>query len=245
AVRPFAGVSGARRPGEGSEFHGTRDYVPGDRLRSLNWRAGALWGKSVVNMFEGARAIDVGIILDCRAEAYRIGEQFEAACSAALSCAESFLDGGNRVGFLRYGAELHWVPPGTGRDQRLRLRSACASAVLGDHAVFERFDRLPVNVFPPRSLVLLVSPLLRDDLSSLRGIRALGYEVVALRVDPDGDTTTQKDVSVDRYRILAGCVLHAEADILLGRLIRSGIVVLTWDPTRPLHSLRPLGGRRS
>lgn len=187
SVRPFSGISGVRRPGEGAEFHGTRDYSPGDRLRSLNWRAGALWGQAVVNVFEGERAVDLGVILDCRAEAYASAAQFEAACAASLALAEGFLDGANRVAYMRYGAELSWVPSGSGREQRRRIRRSASAAALGDHAAFERFDHLPISIFPPRSLVLFVSPVLRDDLRSLLSVKALGYELAVLRVNPDAE----------------------------------------------------------
>ncbi len=244
AVRPFSGLSGARRAGEGAEFFGTRDYYPGDRLRSLNWRAGALWGQNIVNLFEGERAIDAGIILDCRAEAYNSADQFEAGCAAALALAEFFLDGANRVGFMRYGAELDWVAPGAGREQRHKLRRSCAAATLGDHAAFERFDHLPVSLFPPGSLVLLVSPLLREDLRALRAMRASGYTVLALRLDPLGDFSglnpaTPSEAAMEQD--IARRIMELEDAFTLARLSRAGIGLLAWDGTKPLWSLRMRG----
>ncbi|MBP7263287.1 MAG: DUF58 domain-containing protein [Spirochaetia bacterium] len=240
SVRPFSGVSGAKRPGQGSEFFGTREYQAGDRLRSINWRAGALWGQDIVNVYEGERAIDAGIILDCRAEAYQSLDQFDDACRAALSCAEGFLDGGNRVAFLRYGAELHWTTPGAGRVQRLKLRASCAAAELGDHAVFERFDHLPINVFPPRSLVILVSPGLRDDLPALRSMRALGYTVALIAILPRQDDQSKDDAQ----GALAGRIEDLEREVFMTRLVRSGISTLPWNPDRPLSQLRQYGGSR-
>lgn len=245
AVRPFSGISGARRAGEGAEFHGTRDYYPGDRLRSLNWRAGALWGQSIVNVFEGERAIDAGIILDCRAEAYGDADQFEAACAAALAMAEFFLDGANRVGFMRYGAELDWVAPGAGREQRHRIRRSCAAAALGDHAAFERFDHLPVSLFPPGSLVLLVSPLLREDLRSLRAMHASGYTVLALRLDPLGDFSGRGQLgkAAEAPELAAARrIMELEDAFALARLSRAGIGLLAWDGAKPLWSLRARAG---
>jgi uncharacterized protein (DUF58 family) len=255
AVRPFSGISGARRAGEGAEFHGTRDYYPGDRLRSLNWRAGALWGQSIVNVFEGERAIDAGILLDCRAEAYGSADQFEAACAAALAMAELFLDGANRVGFMRYGAELDWVAPGAGREQRHKIRRSCAAASLGGHAAFERFDHLPVSLFPARSLVLIVSPLLRDDLRSLRALRASGYTVLLLKLDPLGEFSLPRPaaaaggapagVAIDKEApasALARRIMELEEAFTLARLNRAGIGLLAWDGAKPLWALRHRGG---
>lgn len=268
SVRPFGGSSGVRRPGEGSEFHGTRDYSPGDRLRSLNWRAGALWGQAVVNVFEGERAVDLGVILDCRAEAYASAAQFEAACAASLALAEGFLDGANRVAYMRYGAELSWVPSGSGREQRRRVRRSASAAALGDHAAFERFDHLPISIFPPRSLVLFVSPVLRDDLRSLLSVKALGYELAVLRINPDADfdafaapggpgavaaespaapseagtnggSAAAKSAVAAGIQALAERVARFEGELIVARLRRSGAIVLDWDGRKPLRSLRP------
>jgi len=186
AARAFAGRSRARRRGSGTDFAGTREYSPGDPLKSLNWRAEALWGQGVVNVFEEERALDVGVILDARAEAYDGTALFEAAVAAAASAAEALLSGGHRVAFLSYGSTVEWTAPGSGREQGQRLRLAAARATLGNHAVFERFDNLPIGLFPPRSAILLVSPLLREDLRPLRSLAALGYAVTVLRPDPLG-----------------------------------------------------------
>jgi uncharacterized protein (DUF58 family) len=223
AARPFSGRSRAKRTGTGTDFSGTRDYAPGDPLRCLNWRAEALWGHPVVNVFEEERAIDTGIILDCRCEAYDREALFEAAAAAALSMAEDLLDHGHRVAFLSYGSLIAWTPSGTGREHRLRLRQAAARAELGAHAAFDRFDNLPVRIFPPRSLVLVVSPLLREDVAPLRSLRALGYAVAVLRPDPLADG--------EESGTLARRLLAFEHEVLQSRLLRSGIALLDWKPS--------------
>ncbi len=241
AVRPFAGRSRAKRVGSGTDFAGTRDYTPGDPLKCLNWRAEALWGRPIVNVFEEERAIDAGIILDCRCEAYTCNEQFEAAAAAALSLAEDFLDRGDRVAFLNYGSLISWTPSGAGREHRLRLRMAAARAELGAHAAFDRFDNLPIRIFPPRSLVLVVSPLRREDVAPLRSLRALGYEVAILRPDP----SPLNEPGAAATELLAQRMLDLESEVLFSRLLRAGITILDWNPLQPLGALRVHAGSRS
>jgi len=237
-TRPFSGVSREKRSGQGGEFAMTREYAPGDPLRSLNWRAEALWGESIVNVYEEEKALDVGIILDARAGAYPDLELFEAAVSAAASVADELLDGGNRVAFLCYGAAVEWTAPGLGREQRLKVKLAAARASLGDHAVFERFDNLPVGLFPPRTAIVLVSPLLRDDLVATRSLAALGYRVAVIRPDPYAAPP------VDRSAEGSAAVrfLELETRYLLDRLRAAGVTVLTWQPGSPIAPL--LAGRR-
>ena len=54
---------------EGLEFADTRPFVPGDRVRSVNWRATARRGSLVVNERHPERNTDVVIFLDSFAEA--------------------------------------------------------------------------------------------------------------------------------------------------------------------------------
>ena len=244
ATRPFSGVSREKRRGQGGEFAMTREYAPGDPLRSLNWRAEALWGESIVNVYEEEKALDVGIILDARAEAYPDLGLFEAAVAAAASVADELLDGGNRVAFLSYGAAVEWTAPGLGREQRLKVKLAAARASLGDHAVFERFDNLPVSLFPPRSAIVLVSPLLRDDLVATRSLAALGYRVAVLRPDPYAECDAFRDEAGDGQAEdrAARRFLELETRYLLDRLGAEGVTVLNWRPGSPLAPI--LAGRR-
>ena len=49
----------ARTPGEGMEFAGVREYVPGDRQRSINWAATTRRGRLQVNTFAAERSEDL------------------------------------------------------------------------------------------------------------------------------------------------------------------------------------------
>ena len=233
--RPFSGLSRTQRIGAGVDFAGLRPYAPGDPLRRLNWRAEAYWGRTLVNLYEEPRAIDVGIILDCRAKAYGEAARFETAVAAALSWAEGLMAQGHRVAFLLYGGLLAWTPPGTGREQRTRLRMTAAQARLGAHMAFEGFDNLPLRIFPARSLILLVSPLRRGDAPPLRTLRALGYEVAVLDPDPRPEETLQAGPA----EALAQRIEALEGDALASHLLRAGVVLLDGNPVRPPTPCRP------
>jgi uncharacterized protein (DUF58 family) len=238
--RPFPGLSRSLRTGGGVDFAGVREYAAGDPLRRLNWRAEAFWGRPLMNLYEETRAIDAGIILDCRAKAYGKGELFESAAASALAWAEDLLDQGHRVAFLVYGDLLNWMPPGTGRDQRTRMRMTAARAQLGAHMAFEGFDHLPVQIFPPRSMILLVSPLLRQDVAPLRKLRALGYAVAVLRPDPPLQAGNQEDPA----QSLARRLCRLETEVLTSRLLRTGITFLHGQPSLPLATGQAPQGAR-
>ncbi|MBU0954017.1 MAG: DUF58 domain-containing protein [Spirochaetes bacterium] len=246
ALRLFPGISGVRRAGEGSEFYGIRDYLPGDPLRTINWRAGARWNQQKVNIYEAERAIDLGIILDCRSESYETEPDFDNACSVAQTLACCYLDGGNRVALMLYGADLAYCAPGSGKQQKQRIKELCAGARLGDHLAFDYLVNLPLQLFPPRSLLAMVSPLRAADVFGLRHMRAQGYALVAVRPISPLITDSQSIISAkedpDAGEQLALEVHTIEEELLVKELLHSGIVLQPYAGGNPVHLLAPLGG---
>ena len=53
----------ARMTGEGVEFAGVREFVPGDRQRRINWPATTRRGTLQLNIFAAERAQDVVVIV--------------------------------------------------------------------------------------------------------------------------------------------------------------------------------------
>ena len=72
----------------GFEFYGMRDYVPGDDLRRVVWRATARTGRVLVREFEQGVTDHISIVLDTDTEWHRPGEvsdTFEQAVRTAAS----------------------------------------------------------------------------------------------------------------------------------------------------------------
>ena len=70
----FTGNLVAREKGEGIEFADLREFVPGDRVRRINWRASARRGELWVNELHAERNTDVILFLDSFTEARRENE---------------------------------------------------------------------------------------------------------------------------------------------------------------------------
>ena len=91
------GVALASAVGETNEFHGLRDYQPGDPLRHIHWRSWARSGKPVVKKFEDEFFVRHALLLDTYTQNAG-SHQFEEAVSVAASLAlelsdqESLLD---------------------------------------------------------------------------------------------------------------------------------------------------------
>src|SRR5437660_1716629 len=107
----------ARTSGEGIEFSGVREYVPGDRQRSINWAASTRRGRLQVNTFAAERSQDVVLLVDSTSD---VGEPGSSALDLALrgagAAARAYTEATDRVGVITYqwgGAS--WLAPALGR----------------------------------------------------------------------------------------------------------------------------------
>jgi uncharacterized protein (DUF58 family) len=242
AIRPrntrvYPGLIPARKGGPGVEFFGIREYHSGDPMRWINDRISARHEQTIyVNEFEQERAVDVGIILDCRKETNLFrgnADLLEHATHAAATLAESFLSYGNRVGLLIYGGGRIWVHPGYGKIQRERILQALATVRLYDRIIDKELSYLPTRLFPARSQLVLISSLLFEDLPTLISLRAHGYPLLIISPDPVEFETNL--LGNNRYATQASRFARLERDFLLRQLRRSGARVFEWQVERPFH----------
>ncbi len=261
AIRPsrtgiYAGQIPARQGGPGVEFFGVREYQPGDPLRWLNERAGARHQQRLfVNQFQQERVVDVGLILDARLQSDAVagGESlFEYSVAATAALADAFLSDGNRVGLFVYGRSLDWTYPGYGKVQRERIMRVLARAQQGDGSVFEKLEHLPTQLFPVRSQLVFVSPLLPQDAEQLVWLRARGYRLLVISPDPvafEGATLPASEGVALALRLA-----RLERALTLGQLRQAGARVVDWPVDRPFYQvahtelgfapLRPAGAFR-
>lgn len=241
AIRPrqtrvYSGTIPARVGGTGVEFFGVRAYQAGDSPHWINWHASARDEEALYsNEFEQERVADVGIVLDGRQRSNLIRRDlslFEYGVMAAAALADAFLAQGNRVSLLLYGAYLHWTLPGYGKVQRERILQALARAECGESEAFADLTNMPTRLFPPRSQLVLVSPLLPEDLPILIRLRARDYQVML--VSPDPVAFELMHLPQTGQIALAARVLRLEREVMLQRLKRAGMQLLNWDVRQPL-----------
>lgn len=241
-TRVFAGMIRARRGGEGLEFFDTREYAPGDEVRRIHWKATARIGKWVTTQYEQERIADVALVLDARykssVEYAHLGPKsthslFESSVRASASLAELMLSQGNRVGLLSYGKTLDWVFPGFGKHQRERILQALARATLGRKVVFEGLEHLPKRLFPRRSQIILVSPLLQEDIGVLVRLQSHGFHLVVVSPDPVGFESAL--LPATPLRRAASHLARLARNQQLQALRRGNVVVVDWDTNAPLN----------
>jgi uncharacterized protein (DUF58 family) len=104
-----AGLRKMRLRGSGTEFESLREWTDGDAFRTIDWKATARRGKTMVAQHEVERSQNVMLVLDCgRLMTPRIDRQrkFDYAVTAALSLASIAGLASDRVGVVAFAGQI-------------------------------------------------------------------------------------------------------------------------------------------
>jgi uncharacterized protein (DUF58 family) len=163
-LRTIDGQLAVRGRGQGTEFDSLREYVVGDDVRSIDWRASARVEHVMVKNWRPERDRRVLCVLDTgRTSAARVGDQprLDAAIDAALLLAALAAHAGDRVDLLAVDTTVRAsVSTGTRRT----LLPALVDALAGlEPVLFETdFGRVVAEVLAlarRRALVVLFTTL--------------------------------------------------------------------------------------
>ena len=190
-LRQLDGRSAVRIRGQGTEFDSLRDYVEGDDVRSIDWRATARRRSVVVRTWQPERDRHIVLVLDTsRTSAARVGDapRLDASMDAALLLAALASHAGDRVDLIA-------------GDRRVRQRvvNASRSTLLGDL----------VNGMAPLEPALLEAdwPLLSAEVTKLSRHRALLVLLTALEPAAiEESLLAPLSVLAQRYRVVIASV---------------------------------------
>jgi uncharacterized protein (DUF58 family) len=228
-----AGDLVARVRADGLEFADTRAYVPGDRLRSVNWRASARRSELIVNDRHPDRNADVVLFLDSFAQARSddgADGTLERTVRAAATLARRYLERRDRVGMVTFGGVLRWLEPHGGLVQRYRLIEALLETGVEFSYAWKGVNIIPARTLPPGALVLAVTPLLDErSIAALLDLRARGHDLVVVEVSPEEHVVPGEGLDALAYRLWT---LRRAA--LRARFEGSGVAVARWDDETPL-----------
>ena len=121
-LRQLDGAVAVRQRGQGTEFDSLRDYVDGDDVRSIDWRATARRRDVVVRTWRPERDRTLLLVVDTsRTSAGRVGDvpRLDAALDAALLLTALASRAGDRVDLLAMDREPRAAVAGAGRSDLL------------------------------------------------------------------------------------------------------------------------------
>jgi uncharacterized protein (DUF58 family) len=126
-----AGETPRRLPGVGVELLQLRDYVSGDALSRIDWKATARHGSLISREYSEAQHLEILLVIDAgRASRVRAGDldRLGLYANVAARLAEHAVTAEDRVGLLVYADEtLAACPPDHGTRAVTRMRHALAS----------------------------------------------------------------------------------------------------------------------
>lgn len=232
----YSGVIPANQGGSGIEFFGVREYQAGDSPRHVNWRVSARQANALYsNEYQQERVADAGIVLDGRRSVNEFGRGrslFEESIRAAVAVSSSLLAEGNRVGLFVHGRRGKWTSPGYGKYQRERILQDLALAETGEDHSFNSLV-IPRRLFPPNSLIVLISPLLPEDVALLAKLRAGGFQLLVISPDPIAFEVRGLD---PRPAVeLSMRILRLQREAMLRELRHIGVQVVNWDVAIPFE----------
>ncbi|OYP34366.1 DUF58 domain-containing protein [Rhodopirellula sp. MGV] len=188
----FSGLHRSPTHGSSIEFSEYRAYVPGDDLRSLDWKLYARSDRYFVKKFEDETNRRCYLIVD-QSRSMSFGSleysKIDYARTVAATLAYFLTTQHDAVGVLTFDVEIgDFVPAKIGAKHFHQILVELSRPAEGRGTDIDAPLRQVASLVPRRGLVILISDLLAhpDTLQTqLASLRARGHEVVLLRVlDP-------------------------------------------------------------
>ncbi len=153
-----------------SRIMGKRDYVSGDSLRRIDWKATAVTRKLQVKIFEASIALETCIFLNLAKtdyEGHRRFDEMEFAISVAASIANWAAREKHTVGFITNGIDLlanhtfpQPIPPRKGISQLMQVLGVLARIEASDHNNFNQlFNQASTNLAWGTTVVLITGSI--------------------------------------------------------------------------------------
>ena len=205
-MRLLQGLRRARPPGATTAFARLRDYLPGDEIRRISWKATARRDSPVVMEVEAERGQQAIIALDCgRLMTAPAGAltKLDHAVNAALLLAWVAQSQGDRVGMVTFADEIRkFVSPLRGPAQVSHLNRVLydVKAEYTEPDFGEAFSQLALRV-SRRSLVVVLTDVLDPEASRdlvAHAIRLSQRHLVMVVAMADPEVLEARDAPIDR-----------------------------------------------
>jgi len=245
-LRELDGKAAVQIRGAGTEFDSLRDYVRGDDVRSIDWRATARRSAVVVRTWRPERDRRVVIMLDTsRTAAARINDEprLDTGIEAALLLAVLAERGGDRVDFFAFDRRMR-ARAGTAAGGNLLGQLVQAMAPLEAELIELDWAQIPGQVravSAHRSLVVLLTSLdggaPEEGLIPMAARLAQQHVVVVASVrDPMlGELLRERTTAAEVFRAAAAERALLEREAVSLQLRHLGVEVVDAEP----HQLPP------
>ncbi|MEO8108169.1 MAG: DUF58 domain-containing protein, partial [Actinomycetes bacterium] len=236
-LRDLEGRTIVLQRGQGTEFDSLREYVVGDDVRSIDWRASARASDVMVRTWRPERDRHILIVLDCgRTSAGRVGDapRLDAGIESVLLLAALAGRAGDRVDVLAWDRGVRGAVQGqSGADLMAATTSMLANV---DASLIETdWSRLAAEIVRRarhRSLVVLLTaldpaPLRQGALPVLPQLTGRHQVLVAATSDPSvAQMLADRSDLAATYRAAAAAGFGLERRAVADQLTRIGVEVV-------------------
>ena len=243
------GMTPVRRLGEGRLFESLREWVPGDDVRQIDWKATARRGKVIARQYEAERRQQVLLVLDTgrllTAEIAGVA-RLDYVVQAALELAYAAVQHDDNVGVMAFADGVqHFVPPERGRHGLKRVLDVLAvvepKLVEPDYPGAFRYlavrnRKRALTVLFTDVIDRFASEALVANVASLRP-RHLPLAVTLRNPELDAVAALGPAEPRDAFRKAAAEELLHARDEALTHMRRAGVLVLDVAPDRAAHAV--------
>ncbi len=243
------GITPLRQRGEGRLFESLRDWVPGDDLRHIDWKATARRGKVITRQYEAERRQQVLLVLDTgrllTAEIAGLS-RLDYVVRAALELAYAATQHDDNVGLMAFADGVqHFVAPQRGRAALKRVLDVLAviqpTLVEPDYPGAFRYlaarnRKRALTVLFTDVIDRFASDALVANVASLRP-RHLPLAVTLKNPEVEQVATLRPAAAHDAFRKAAAEELLRAREEALGHMRRAGVLVLDVAPQRAAEAV--------
>ena len=247
--RRDAGSKPIRRIGEGRLFESLREWVPGDDLRHIDWKATARRAKVITRQYEAERRQQVLLVLDTgRLMTAEVGgvSRLEFVVQAALELAYAAAQHDDNVGIMTFADGVqHFVAPERGRSGVRRVVDVLAEVqpklVEPDYPGAFRYlaarnRKRALTVLFTDVIDRFASDALVANVATLRP-RHLPLAVTLRNPELDAAAARRPASARDAFRKAAAEELLHARDEALGHMRRAGVIVIDVTPERAAQAV--------
>ena len=186
------GMDGSRYLGSGIDYVQSRIYMPGDPIKSIDWRVTARTGKVFVKQYEAPRRIPAWFVIDTSASMVVSSvatSKYEQALHVAGGLAFACLDRMSPVGVLGAGERDVRIEPSLARDQVLQWLLRLRRHAFDEGTMLARRLAELRPTLKGRSLIIVCSDLHEPDAVHTVALLAQQHEVAVLQFQDPAEVT--------------------------------------------------------
>ena len=222
--------------GAGTEFYSLREFVPGDSLRSVNWKALAKKGKMMVNETVREDVMDVILLVDAR-DVSAVGggkdTPLEMSCRAAATYAKQLLDERNNVALMVYGDSIERVDLDRGEHHLFKILTALSSAKPQGNLKLEIVLKDLLPYIPSGSPLILFSSLDDDHTISEAFTNTISRGYTITTVSPSSLDFEERMKRIPAQPLL---IARIERDNLISEIRSFGMQIGDWKSDEAVNT---------